>query len=127
MGIGLAAILDINFRQVCNRSWDLPGHQGGHKTALARELADIHSPNYFDLEDQSSIIALADPKSVLEPLKGLVVIDEVQQRPELFPILRLELKRIAVVYPGNRRYSIHKQVDVVPFDEILGGMKGIFG
>lgn len=54
---------------------------------------DIHSPNYFDLEDQSSVIALADPKSVLEPLKGLVVIDEVQERPELFPVLRVLLDR----------------------------------
>lgn len=39
----------------------------------------------------------------------------------------LKLKRIVVIYPGKRRYSIHKQVDVVPFNEILGGMKGLFG
>ncbi|MCA9407504.1 MAG: ATP-binding protein [Candidatus Omnitrophica bacterium] len=39
----------------------------------------------------------------------------------------LKLKRIVVIYPGSRRYSIHKQVDVVPFDEILDGMKGLFG
>ena len=39
----------------------------------------------------------------------------------------LKLERIAVIYPGSRRYSIHKQVDVVPFDEILDGMKGLFG
>ena len=39
----------------------------------------------------------------------------------------LEIERIAVIYPGKRRYSIHKKVDVVPFDEILGGMKGLFG
>ena len=38
----------------------------------------------------------------------------------------LKLERIAVIYPGNRRYSIHRQIDVVPFDEILGGMKGLF-
>ncbi len=44
-----------------------------------------------------------------------------------FVLEDLKLKRIAVIYPGNRRYSIHKQIDVVPFDEILGGMKGIFG
>lgn len=71
----------------------LLGPRQSGKTTLARELVDARSPNYFDLEDQSSIIALADPKSVLEPLKGLVVIDEVQQRPELFPVLRVLLDR----------------------------------
>ena len=52
--------------------------------------------------------------------------------PTMTPAMRialedLKLKRIAVVYPGKKRYSIHKQIDVVPFDEILGGMKGLFG
>ncbi|MCK5138388.1 MAG: ATP-binding protein [Thermodesulfovibrionia bacterium] len=52
--------------------------------------------------------------------------------PMMTPSMRialedLKLERIAVIYPGKRRYSIHKQVDVVPLDEILSGMKGIFG
>ncbi|OGX34526.1 MAG: hypothetical protein A3C36_07490 [Omnitrophica WOR_2 bacterium RIFCSPHIGHO2_02_FULL_52_10] len=76
-----------------SRAVALLGPRQCGKTTLAQELVDIHSPNYFDLEDQSSLIALADPKSVLEPLKGLVVIDEVQQRPELFPVLRVLLDR----------------------------------
>lgn len=76
-----------------SRAVALLGPRQSGKTTLARELVDIHSPNYFDLEDQSSVIALADPKSVLEPLKGIVVIDEVQERPELFPILRVLLDR----------------------------------
>jgi len=76
-----------------SRAVALLGPRQSGKTTLARELVDIHSPNYFDLEDQSSLIALADPKGVLEPLKGLVVIDEVQQRPELFPVLRVLLDR----------------------------------
>lgn len=63
------------------------------KTTLAQELVNIDSPNYFDLEDQSSLIALEDPKNVLAPLKGLIVIDEVQQRPELFPLFRVLLDR----------------------------------
>jgi predicted AAA+ superfamily ATPase len=51
--------------------------------------------------------------------------------PTMTPSMRIALEdlkfeRIAVIYPGNRRYSIHKQVDVVPFDEISGGMKEIF-
>jgi len=39
----------------------------------------------------------------------------------------LKLARVAVIYPGKKRYSLHKKVEVVPFDEILSGMKGIFG
>jgi predicted AAA+ superfamily ATPase len=51
--------------------------------------------------------------------------------PKMTPSIKnaledLKLKRIVVIYPGSRRYSIHKQVNVVPFDEILGGMKGLF-
>lgn len=76
-----------------SRAVALLGPRQCGKTTLAQELVDINSPNYFDLEDQSSLIALANPKSVLEPLKGLVVIDEVQQRPELFPVLRVLLDR----------------------------------
>lgn len=76
-----------------SRAVALLGPRQSGKTTLARELVDIHSPNYFDLEDQSSVIALVDPKSILESLKGIVVIDEVQERPELFPILRVLLDR----------------------------------
>ena len=63
------------------------------KTTVARELVDSVSANYFDLEDPESVRRLDDPKTVLAPLKGLVVIDEVQRRPELFPILRVLLDR----------------------------------
>ena len=55
-----------------------------------------------------------------------------QDAPRMTPSIKhaledLKLEGIAVIYPGQRRYSIHKQVDVVPFDEIQGGMKGLFG
>ena len=39
----------------------------------------------------------------------------------------LKLERIAVVYPGEKRYAIHKKIEVVPFKIITGGMKGMFG
>ncbi len=171
------------------------------------------------------VAALSDVKTVLEPLKDIVVIEEVQQRPDLFPVLRvlldrkplpakflilgsaspgllrqsseslagrleiaeiggfdlaevirsfepdniyfwathqgaeidlilskggqiygvevkradapkmlpsmgialedLKLDQIAVIYPGKKRYSLHKKIEVVPFDEVLGG-KNIF-
>ena len=59
------------------------------KTTLAREFVAPASPNYFDLEDPASLARLAEPDTALRPLKGLVVIDEVQRRPELFPLLRV--------------------------------------
>ncbi len=59
------------------------------KTTLARELAEADSPNYFDLEDPVSLARLDEPVTALRSLRGLVVIDEVQRRPELFPVLRV--------------------------------------
>ncbi len=59
------------------------------KATLAREFVAPDSPNYFDLEDPASLARLAEPDTALRPLKGLVVIDEVQRRPELFPLLRV--------------------------------------
>ncbi len=43
----------------------------------------------FDLEDPTDLSKLESPKLALENLKGLVIIDEVQKRPDLFPILRV--------------------------------------
>ena len=44
---------------------------------------------YFDLEAPSDLERLANPMTTLEPLKGLVVVDEVQRKPDLFPLLRV--------------------------------------
>ena len=59
------------------------------KTTLARELVPVESINYFDLEDPASLARLDEPMTSLSPLRGLIVIDEIQRRPELFPILRV--------------------------------------
>jgi hypothetical protein len=56
---------------------------------MARELVSTDSPNYFDLEDPQSLARLDEPMTALKPLRGLVVIDEIQRRPDLFPILRV--------------------------------------
>jgi uncharacterized protein len=76
-----------------SRSVALLGPRQCGKTTLARELVDVNSINYFDLEDAASLMALADPKTALSSLTGIVVIDEVQRRPDLFPILRVLLDR----------------------------------
>ena len=44
---------------------------------------------HFDLEDPDDQARLADPAFVLRPLTGLVVLDEIQTRPDLFPLLRV--------------------------------------
>lgn len=63
------------------------------KTTLAREFLPENSANYFDLEDQISLSRLDEPMTALGSLKGLVVIDEVQRRPDLFPVLRVLVDR----------------------------------
>jgi uncharacterized protein len=59
------------------------------KTTLAREFVAPGSLNYFDLEDPQSLSRLSEPDIALKPLKKLVVIDEIQRRPDLFPLLRV--------------------------------------
>lgn len=58
------------------------------KTTLARALAS--GPDaYFDLEDPLDLARLDAPRQTLGALSGLVVIDEIQRRPDLFPLLRV--------------------------------------
>jgi uncharacterized protein len=61
------------------------------KTTLAREVAQRrNSPTtFFDLEDPRQLAQLDEPTLALERLRGLVVLDEIQRRPELFPIIRV--------------------------------------
>lgn len=67
----------------------LVGPRQSGKTTLARTLVPAGSANYFDLEDPADLARLAEPLIALRPLTGTVVIDEVQRRPDLFPILRV--------------------------------------
>ena len=54
------------------------------KTTLARQLVKAHrgSVTYFDLESAEDLARLADPMLALQPLKGLIVLDEIQRRWE---------------------------------------------
>lgn len=67
----------------------LIGPRQSGKTTLAREIVPPRSSNYFDLEDPTSLARLEEPMTALAPLRGTVVIDEVQRRPDLFPALRV--------------------------------------
>ena len=63
------------------------------KTTLARQLAGSSKSTYFDLENPVDLARLSEPMTALESLRGLIVIDEVQHHPDLFPILRILLDR----------------------------------
>ncbi|MEW5950215.1 MAG: ATP-binding protein [Thermodesulfobacteriota bacterium] len=65
------------------------------KTTLARSLLKhLHTAStYYDLENPEDLARLADPMFTLKGLKGIVVIDEIQRFPELFPILRVLVDR----------------------------------
>ncbi|MCF8069118.1 MAG: ATP-binding protein [Desulfobacterales bacterium] len=55
------------------------------KTTLAR---DFKADHYFDLENPRDIARLDQPQLALENLNGLIVIDEIQRIPEIFPLIR---------------------------------------
>lgn len=67
----------------------LVGPRQSGKTTLARQFVPANSLHYFDLEDLTSLARLNEPMTSLQDLQGLVVIDEIQRKPDLFPILRV--------------------------------------
>jgi predicted AAA+ superfamily ATPase len=58
------------------------------KSTLAQDFAAGHEARWFDLEDAGDRSALRQPELALAPLRGLVVIDEIQREPRLFAALR---------------------------------------
>src|SRR6185312_17350413 len=67
----------------------LIGPRQSGKTTLAREIVPNGSGNYCDLEDPTTRAVLAEPMTALQGLRGVVVIDEVQHRPDLYQVLRV--------------------------------------
>lgn len=72
-----------------SRAVALLGPRQSGKTTLARAFLPEEAPGYFDLEDPESLARLSEPMTTLKTLRGLIVIDEIQRRPDLFPILRV--------------------------------------
>lgn len=72
--------------------WCFWARQSG-KTTVARRIASSQQAEYFDLEDPTDVARLAAPKMVLERARGLVVLDEIQLRVALLPLLRVLLDR----------------------------------
>lgn len=67
----------------------LMGPRQSGKSTLAREIAGAAASHYFDLESPRDQLRLQNPELALGRLSGLVVLDEVQTQPDLFPVLRV--------------------------------------
>ncbi len=102
------------------------------KTTLAGEVAKAGSGpvHRFDLEDHRDLDRLSKPMAALEPLRGLVVLDEVQHRPELFRTLRVLADRprkparflvLGSASPGLLRQSAEALAGRIAYHE-LGGL-----
>src|SRR5436305_12616559 len=78
-----------------HRAVGLLGARQVGKTTLARKLASRRTGPvaFFDLENPEDLARLEEPMLALEDLRGLVVIDEIQRRPDLFPVLRVLIDR----------------------------------
>ena len=63
------------------------------KTTLARLIAEQEPSTVFDLENPVDIQRLSAPMQVLRDLSGLVIIDEVQRKPELLELFRVLVDR----------------------------------
>jgi len=83
--------LEVRLRDALRRSpiVTLLGPRQCGKTTLANHIVESIRSNYFDLENPADEARLAEPMTALERLQGLVIIDEVQRAPALFPVLRV--------------------------------------
>lgn len=68
------------------------------KTTLAHIFGKQHKSHYFDLESPADQQRLQNPELMLNSLQGLIILDEIQIKPELFNILRVLVDR-----PENRQ------------------------
>jgi predicted AAA+ superfamily ATPase len=87
----MAYFQTIQQRLLENPIVSLVGPRQTGKSTLAQMVAkaSAQTVHFFDLESPSDLARLAQPELVLRPLQGLVILDEVQRRPDLFPLLRV--------------------------------------
>lgn len=102
------------------------------KTTLAAQVSEaVGAPVHrFDLEDSRDLDRLVEPMAALDSLRGLVILDEVQHRPELFPTLRVLADRrpratrflvLGSASPGLLRQSSESLAGRIAYHE-LGGL-----
>ncbi len=80
----------IDYQEVNKRIQHFPvtailGPRQCGKTTLAKRFP---AKEYFDLENPRDLVRLDNPQLAFENCTGLIVIDEIQRKPELFPLLR---------------------------------------
>lgn len=63
-------------------------HQSGKTTLAKLYTQKLTSVHMFDLENPQDLAMLSSPSLTLPPLRGTILIDEIQRRPDLFPYLR---------------------------------------
>ena len=85
---------EIAERLETNPIVSLLGPRQAGKTTLARAtmktwIADGGEAHFYDLESPEDLRRLSEPESALSVLSGLVILDEIQRKPELFQILRV--------------------------------------
>jgi predicted AAA+ superfamily ATPase len=101
------------------------------KTTLARAVARRWPKpvTFFDLEDPAELALLRDPMLALRDRRGLIVLDEVQRRPELFPVLRVLADRpkrparflvLGSASPEMLRQSSESLAGRIAFHELSG-------
>ena len=101
------------------------------KTTLAARIGATSRclVHRFDLEDSRDRDRLAEPLEALEPLRGLVILDEVQHRPGLFPALRVLADRRGIATrflvlgsasPGLLRQSAESLAGRIAYLELPG-------
>jgi uncharacterized protein len=77
--------------------------QVGKSTLVNEYMKTAGQPfHVFDLENPDDLARLAEPMLALKNLSGIVVIDEVQRHPDLFPVLRVLADRT----PSPARFVI---------------------
>ncbi|MFW8600416.1 ATP-binding protein [Desulfobacterota bacterium M19] len=59
------------------------------KTTLARIFGKQHNAAYFDLESPADQQRLQNPELLFSALPGVIILDEIQLKPELFNVLRV--------------------------------------
>lgn len=97
--INKIASLSQQFPAVC-----LLGARQVGKTTLAKQFAELsrQTVHIFDLEREQDIAILENPQLAFGQLEGLIVIDEIQRRPNLFPALRVLIDSP----PKNQRWLL---------------------
>ena len=99
--------------------------QVGNTTIAQRIATDRTEAHYFGLERPADLARLTEPELSLGPLSGLVILDEIQRRPDLFPVPRqVPASACSMVLRGLTRESTHPRKPEVAAPRVRRGRRG---